>query len=222
MSGTALMTGAPDLSGFLLAHRGFRAEFGRLAAAARQVRDAGHAALLDDQIELVMRLLHHHHTAEDTGIWPRIVSRAPEAKAALDRLAAQHEDMDPLFTAVTDRSRSVADRAADLARLHEVLNDHLDEEEREGVPLIQAHYTVAEWDADGERVQASLDRQRLPLIFGWLASAATPEQRAAALATVPAVPRLLFRLAWWPSYRRRFARMYGDLPLGPNPTRVLT
>lgn len=116
MSGTAMTTGAPDLSGFLLAHRGVRAEFGRLAAAARQVRDPGHAALLDDQIELVMHLLHHHHNAEDTGIWPHIVSRAPEAKAALDRREAQHEDMDPRFTAVTDRSRSVAD----LARPHEV------------------------------------------------------------------------------------------------------
>lgn len=222
MTGTATSTETPDLAGFLLAHRGFRTEFGRLAAAARRVRDAEHAALLDDQIDLVMHLLHHHHTAEDTGIWPRIVSMAPDAKPALDRLEAQHEDMDPLFTAVTDRSRPVADRADDLARLHEVLNAHLDEEERAAVPLIRAHYTREEWDADGEKVQASLDRRRLPLIFGWLASAATPAQRADALSTVPAAPRLLFRFVWWPSYRKRFTRMYGDLPLGPNPVRVLT
>lgn len=71
-------------------------------------------------------------------------------------------------------------------------------------------------------MQASLDRKRLPLVFGWLVSAATPAQRADALSTVPAVPRLLFRLVWWPSYRKRFTRMYGDLPLGPNPVRVLT
>jgi hypothetical protein len=222
MATTEVMTDAPDLTGFLMAHRGFRAEFGRLATAARQVRDAEHAALIDEQIELVLHLLHHHHTTEDTEIWPYLLSLAPAARPALDRLEAQHEDMDPLFTAVGDRSRPVAERADDLERLHEMLNDHLDEEEREAVPLILTHYGKAKWDADGEKVQAAIDQRKLPVIFGWLGSASTEAQRAEALRTVPAVPRLLFRLLWWPAYRKRFTRLYGDLPMGPNPTRVLS
>lgn len=213
----------PDLSGFLMGHRGFRAEFGRLARAARHVRDDAHAALIDDQIDLVMHLLHHHHTGEDTSIWPRLVTRRPSAKPALARLEAQHEDMDPLFEAVTDRSRPVRSRADDLERLHAMLNTHLDEEEREAVPLIVEHFTAQEWQQDGAEVMASLDRRRLPVLFGWLASASTAEQRTAALHDIPVVPRVLFRLIWWPAYRKRFVDLYGrDAVLGPNPRRVLS
>ena len=213
----------PDLDAFLMAHRGFRAEFGRLAAAARAVRDEAHAALIDDQIELVMHLLHHHHTGEDTSVWPRLVERLPAAKPALDRLEAQHADMDPLFAAVTDRGRPVRDRADDLHTLHEVLNAHLDEEEREAVPLIRAHFTPAEWEAGGEEVMKSLDRKKLPLIIGWLASASTQPQTETALRGVPLAPRILFKLIWGPAYEKRFAELYGaDATYGPNPRRVLS
>jgi hypothetical protein len=222
MTTTLTPSAGPDLSGFLMAHRGFRAEFGRLAVAARQVRDAKHEALVESQIDLVMHVLHHHHTAEDVSIWPSLVRRAPTSKPALDRLEAQHEAMDLLFIAVTDTGRSVADRADDLQLLHDLVNDHLDEEERVAVPLIQRHVSAAEWEKDGEEVSSSIDRRRLPLIFGWLASTSTPGQRAEALRTVPAVPRTLFRVAWWPAYRRRFRALYGELEMGPDPTRVLS
>jgi hypothetical protein len=43
-----------------------------------------------------------------------------------------------------------------------------------------------------------------------------------ALADVPVVPRLLFRLVCGPAYRKRFTALYGDLPMGPNPVRVLS
>jgi hypothetical protein len=208
---------APDLSGFLMAHRGFRAEFGRLAAVARAPRDDAHAALIDDQIDLVLHVLHHHHTAEDTVIWPLILGRSPDAHDALARLEDQHEDMDPLFTAVADRTRPVAERSADLQALHEMLNAHLDEEERAAVPLILRHIDRSEWAADGKNVQKALGRRRLPLIFGWLASTSTREQQEAALRDVPWLPRMLFRRVWGPAYARRFVALYGDEPAVPLP-----
>ena len=212
----------PDLAAFLMAHRGFRSEFGRLATVARAPRDTAHATLIDDQIALVMHLLHHHHTAEDTSLWPTLLTRVPDAAAALGRLEAQHEDMDPLFSAVTDRSRPLPERAAALQELHDMLNAHLDEEEREAIPLIRRFMTRAEWEGDGEEVMKSLDRSKLPLIFGWLASVSDAGQTKAALAGVPLVPRLLFRLLWGPSYAERFRALYGDLPMGPPPVRVLS
>ena len=213
---------APDLAPFLMAHRGFRTEFGRLARVARAPRDAAHAVLIDDQLDLVMHLLHHHHTGEDTTVWPRLLTRVPDAAPALARLEAQHEDMDPLFTAVTDRTVPLADRADALQQLHEVLNAHLDEEETVAVPLIRDNFTEQEWARDGDEVMKFLDRKRLPLIFGWLASVSDAEQTRVALAGVPLLPRVLFRLLWGPSYDKRFRALYGDLPKGPPPRRVLT
>ena len=109
-----------------------------------------------------MHVLHHQHTAEDITIWPALVRRAPMSKPALDRLEAQHEAMDPLFAGVTDTSQPVGGRADDLQALHDLLNDHLDEEERVAVPLIQRHISAAEWAKDGEEVSSAIDRRRLP------------------------------------------------------------
>jgi hypothetical protein len=207
----------PDLGGFLMAHRAFRAEFGRLAAVARAPRDAAHERLIDDQIDLVMHLLHHHHTTEDEVIWPTLLARVPAASTALDRLEAQHEEMDPLFTAIVDRHRPLPGRADHLEALHEVLNAHLDEEERTAVPLIVEHMTADEWEAIGKDVQKSLDRRRLPTVFGWLGSVLTREERAAAQRELPVVVRVLFRLVWGPAYERRFAALYGGQPAVPVP-----
>ena len=39
--------------------------------------------------------------------------------------------------------------------------------------------------------------------------AAVTAPLAAAHADLPVVARLMFRLFWWPAYRRRFTRLYG-------------
>ena len=66
-----------ELSGFLSMHQGFRAEFGRLAVACRAPRDAAHAALLEEQLVLVLDVLHLHHTHEDVHLWPYLLERSP-------------------------------------------------------------------------------------------------------------------------------------------------
>jgi iron-sulfur cluster repair protein YtfE (RIC family) len=198
------------LAGFLIAHRGMRQEFGLLAIAARGVRDAEHAALIEDQVSLVSETLHKHHTAEDEEFWPRLRARAPEAAHVFDQLEAEHERIDPLLARATDRTAPLAERAEVFTQLHELLNAHLDLEEAVAVPLIPVHFTEAEWEALADRATSETSRRRMPVLFGWLASAGTQEQRDAALANVPAIPRVLFRLFWWPSYQRRARRLYGS------------
>jgi iron-sulfur cluster repair protein YtfE (RIC family) len=198
-----------DLAGFLIAHAGMRIEYGRLAAVARTASDPEHMALVEDQVALVTELLHNHHTAEDEEVWPRLRARAPHAVPELDRLESEHEVLDPLIARAADRTTPLRDRADALAEMHTLVNAHLDREESVAVPLILEHFTRAEWDALVDRADQEMTRRRQPLIFGWLASCGTPEQRSAALATVPAVARLLFRWFWWPSYRRRYVALYG-------------
>jgi hypothetical protein len=209
-AGTA--TGTPaelDMSGFLIAHAGMRQEFGLLARVAAQPLDADRARLVEEQLAMVLEVLHHHHTAEDDTIWPTLVARAPSAAPDLDALEADHARLDPLIAAAGDTTRPLPERAPVLAELHELINAHLDREEATAVPLIRAHMTVAEWDALAERAAAETSRRAVPRVYGWFASAADDELRAAALAGVPALARVLFRLFWWPSYQRRARRLYG-------------
>jgi hypothetical protein len=68
---------------------------------------------------------------------------------------------------------------------------------------------AAEWDAWEERAVADIGRRNAPKVYGWYASAASDELRAAAPATVPPLVRVLFRLFWWPAHQRRARRVYG-------------
>ena len=199
-----------QMAGFLITHKGMRQEFGLLAGAAREVgADPARAELVEDQVRLVSDSLHNHHHAEDEQFWPKLRARAPEAVPELDQLEAEHERIDPLLARAVDTSVPLPERAPVFAELHRLLNGHLDLEERVAVPLMRRHLTLAEWEAAAERAMRETSRRRMPLLFGWVASAGTTEERVAALANVPAIPRVLFRLFWWPSYQRRARRLYG-------------
>jgi hypothetical protein len=205
-----------DLTNFLMAHAGMRAEFGRLADACRRVRDEAHADLLESQIALVLHVLHHHHTVEDELVWPPLVARAPEHAHLLQELEDQHLHIDPLIAAAGDGRLPLGQRADALEALHEALNAHLDQEERDAVPLIVSYLTRAEWERVEERAGRNIGRKQLPLIYGWFASAAPDELRLRATVAVPLPVQWLFRLFWWPSYRRRYERLYGEASALPS------
>ncbi|GGS83618.1 hemerythrin domain-containing protein [Nonomuraea spiralis] len=196
------------LTGFLMMHAGFRAEFGRLAEACGDPRDDAHEELLEEQLALVLDMLHAHHSHEDAVLWPTLTGRAPEAADALAELESEHSLLDPLIEAAADRAVPLTGRAPALRRLHELVNEHLDHEERTAVPLMLRHLTLDDVEADRRRAMDDFGRRRVPVIFGWLASSAGADLLAASYADLPVVARLMFRLFWWPAYRRRFTRLY--------------
>ncbi|MFI7111436.1 hemerythrin domain-containing protein [Nonomuraea sp. NPDC050227] len=200
------------LTGFLMMHAGFRAEFGRLAEACGDPRDDAHEELLAEQLALVLDMLHAHHSHEDATLWPKLTGRAPQAADALAELESEHSLLDPLIEAAADRGAPLAGRAPVLGRLHELVNEHLDHEERVAVPLMLAHLTPADVEADRRQAMDDFGRRRVPVILGWLASSADARLLAASYADLPVVARLMFRLFWWPAYRRRFTRLYGTTP----------
>lgn len=198
-----------DMAGFLLAHAAMRQEFVLLATAAASPRDAEHAAVIEDQIDLVCEILHKHHNGEDAAIFAMLRDRKPEIKRDIETLEEEHAHIDPLLDAATDTSTSLPDRAATLTELHTLVNAHLDREERVAVPEFSAYITRAEWKALADSAMKETPRRKVPLLFGWLASAGSEQLKAEALSGVPVLPRTLFRLIWWPAYQRRMVRLYG-------------
>lgn len=208
---TQTTTDTLTFHGFLLAHAGFRQELGLLARVAAGPLDATRTRLVEEQIDLVVRFLHHHHTVEDDLIWPRLRGRQPGCAVDLDQLESEHDRVDPLIEVIADVSRPLPDRAAPLQELHELLNAHLDREERVALPLIQALLTPEEWQDVERRAEEGVARRDLPRLLCWLLSAAEPELRAAVLTELPAPMRALLRVFWAPAYARRARRLYGPL-----------
>jgi iron-sulfur cluster repair protein YtfE (RIC family) len=193
----------------LLVHRVFRREFSALARAATQRPDVTRTRALDDQLGLILRGLHHHHTGEDTLLWPSVRQRCPEAATVLDAMEAEHDELDPLIRRAGDTDVPFTERAEALASLSERLGAHLDREEREALPLLERHMPVEEYAAVEKEMLKRLGSADLPMFAGAVLSHTSADERRSLFATMPRVLHVMWLLSWRRKYARRYARTYG-------------
>ena len=169
-------------------------------------RDGPHAR---EHVTFVLDLLEHHHAGEDRLLWPVLRNRVPaEVEQVLEQTGAQHREIEELVEAA--RREPVGDRLVELLRrLHDVVAEHLDDEEREILPLAALHLSPAEWAAIGEAGAASTPRAKLPLLFGMFMYEGDPDVLRDMLSSAPpvvraVVPRLAPRV-----YARYCRRVHG-------------
>jgi hypothetical protein len=204
----------------LVVHRVFRCEFNGMPAliAAVPPADTARAKVVGDHVKFMVAALHHHHAAEDELVWPKLQSRAPdrhadlqlmvdehtEIAAAVDRveslLAAWMEAADPKLT--RELSAAAGELSTRVAR-------HLDDEERNALPVIEQHLTQREWAATVKRGAAFISARnlRLGIVLGGLVlDAGSAEERRIILAGAPLPQRVvvqLFGARAASAYRRR-------------------
>lgn len=195
-----------DTWDMVVVHRVFRREFRMAPALIRAVPPGrtARAEVLADHFTNVATALGHHHTAEDEMVWPLMLDRAGMHAALINRMEAQHKRLhEPLarIDELLPRWRATAspadrDQLADLfAQASAALDEHLADEEREMLPLIEQHLTPAEWRAVGERGKATLPGGKMALVFlGSILEEATPAERKRFLGDLPVPVRLLWRL----------------------------
>jgi iron-sulfur cluster repair protein YtfE (RIC family) len=207
-----------DVHDMVVVHRGFRREFWLLPELVRAVPagDTDRAAVLAAHARLVLTGLHLHHTAEDELLWPKLLDRAAPDAALVHRMEAQHERVEQhteRLTAALNRWEAEArpavteEVAATFDALRTALLEHLDEEEREILPLAARHVSPEEWDELGQHGIAAMTRSQLPLMFGAVLEEATPEETVEMLAKLPLPVRLLARTVFLPRYRRYVRRV---------------
>ena len=210
-----------DTRDMIVVHTALLREFRLAPLAVARVRPADRRGRrrVDAHLRLLCDLLHHHHTGEDTLLWPPLRAVLPPAGVALlDEADGQHQALDAALERVADRRRRwvAAARPDDrddlctaLRDLHALLAEHLDTEERDLLPLAAAHLTPAQWAAVGAAGAASVPRSKLLLVFGMFWYEGDPAVLAAMLADAPppvrsVVPRVAPR-----SYARYARRVYG-------------
>ena len=207
-------TGDADLTIMLAAHAAFRRDLAQLARAAAfaDLPDPGRRASVQAGWELFKRQLHIHHTAEDAIVWPALRGRlagSDHAQSVLDAMEAEHQQIDPLLSAVDDAfARAGEGRRSDARAISDVtdalttsLASHLAHEERDGLPLIGVALTAAEWRGVGFKIARS-NGLAAGEMFAWLADGADPDQAAVAIGTLPPPARLAYRAIFKPRYDR--------------------
>ncbi len=192
-------------------HSAFRRDGYRLADAAARYGtqdEEAHEALLLGWHGLSSSL-HHHHTIEDTHIWPVIRSKLagrPDDLAVLDAMEQEHGLIDPAIAAVeavfADRDASVDEVAERITGFVDLLSHHLSHEEQDAFPLIRTMVAKPEWDALNKASMKELSYSEIAALSPWLLEGATPEDVSRILAELPAPLRLVHRYWWNPRYRK--------------------
>jgi hypothetical protein len=99
-----------------------------------------------------------------------------------------------------------------LERLGALLTEHLAIEEKDVLPIVPEYVTAKEWHQLGDHAINALPKNKLPIVFGMLASLAEPEVVKLMLSTAPLVPRLIMPVVGPKAYARHARRVYGPAP----------
>jgi hemerythrin-like domain-containing protein len=180
-------------------HAAVRRDVARTEQALRSLRDgdreragqirAGWAHLVDQ--------LRNHHESEDALVWPYLRSVGAD-ESLLQAMEAEHEAMATALASASEAVGRVADdptaatagAAADaVAQTAEVINRHLEHEERDAEPLVRAREHDPAWKA----VEKQLRPGRLTdagAALAWMQDGAGPRELASLRATIP--PPVLF------------------------------
>ncbi|MET7708300.1 hemerythrin domain-containing protein [Micromonospora sp. NPDC005413] len=226
--GTTDSETGPNLIGFRINHRTMRADTRRLAdlsagvAAGHITYDRRRAKALRTYVWLLCAGIHHHHRMEDEVLWP-VLERSAAAEIDLRDLSDDHAALDPVLdearASVDDlvsvftsgdpaqgQVRASAGRlAAILAQLRDVLDEHIEEEERLIFPVIRRYVSVADWVTVERAVRkGGALRFELPRIERY----ARPEELDELKRIAGPVLRLTLA-ALRPGFRRREAMVFG-------------
>jgi hypothetical protein len=206
----------------VIVHRVFRREFRLAPAIVRGVAaaDVARADLVADRLDELVAALHEHHTTEDEMVWPKLRSRTHVDTGLVATMERQHAEVAGLLARAHDglsswrRTADPVERDALAALLDDVssaLDAHLAQEEREILPLVEQHFSVAEWVAVGERGMASIPKNRLLVFLGYILEETSPEERRRFLAEVPLPGRIAYRLVGERKWRRERDELRGGI-----------
>lgn len=180
----------PDTSDMAAVHKVFRSS---LASAPKFVAstlgDAERRGVIANYYANLMSLLETHHESEEVLLFPLLIERAPEHEAIVEETESQHADVVALIHAATDHLSSwdavgdsqSQDMVYSLQALDAVLTPHLDQEEKEVVPLAGEYMTVEEWGMLPGHSLGNFKGDKIWLILGLVRENFTQEQRDAML-----------------------------------------
>ncbi|WP_214109602.1 hemerythrin domain-containing protein [Acrocarpospora catenulata] len=208
----------PDLTGIRIIHRAMRGDLHRLVALTEAASTGqttftpARAAALAAYIGQVRHAIHVHHTREDEIVWP-LLERSAGAAVDLADLSEDHSVLDPLLAEMVAAADAFANGtgqpgalASAVRKLSDLLDEHIEEEERRIFPVIQKYVTGEEWEQTEKKFRKGGD---VRFELAWVSEYTTPEERA--FLRAKAGPMLTLMLALIrPGHRRRQRLLFGS------------
>ena len=212
-----------DAFDMAVAHRAFRNELHNAPGLVGDVAhgDTARAAVVGAHLRFIRAALHHHHSAEDDLIWPKLLARAPAFADDITRMEQAHRgiadadtEVESLLVAWLPSADAALGRqlVAAVEDLSARVDVHLADEEQNVVALINEHITAEEWRHCVARAAAFISRKnlRLGLVLGGLVlEVCTADEARRILASAPLPQRAAVRLFARRTASRYQANLYG-------------
>ncbi len=189
------LTPRPDTDDMYAVHGVFRDSLGAAPMLVGGVApgDAERVALIANYYENILSFLEAHHDGEEKLVFPLLRERCTASAALIDDMAEQHEEAIALLEearsslAAWPSGDAAAQKAAAdrLDALCSHLGEHLDDEEKNVLPLAAANLSMEEWGALPGHGMANFGGDKIWLILGLIRERMTDEQRAAMLEHLP-------------------------------------
>ena len=193
-----------DTHEMVLIHRVIRREFGQLPRLFRSAaNDRARSKVIGAHTREMLDFLHTHHTGEDELLFPLLRKRTTLEPDLMDRMDAQHAQVDdtvtavnaelPVWTATADAATGEK-MAARIEATMPTLIDHLAEEEQKLLPVVSVTLTQSEWDALGKHGMSAIPLTRRLVILGHITEEADDAERQRFMQVIPAPARLAYKL----------------------------
>ena len=212
----------PDMRLMLVAHHALCRDLERIRKVlAGPDQDADYRRGLYEHFGFWLWFLHHHHVAEDLGLWPALRERCPQASGLLDDMEADHVHLEELLA---DADQSIREWSVSgspqlrlqavgaLARLHEGLSGHLAREESEVLPVVDQFLPEREWlRIDKKYFRHGVSLKRLSFLSPWFLDDVPADLASAWTDPLPAPILWMQRHRWQQAYTRRTEPLWRPL-----------
>jgi len=208
-----------DTHEMVLIHRVLRREFGQLPRLFRSAADdRARSKVIGAHAREMLDFLHTHHTGEDELLFPLLRERAALDPELMDRMDAQHMQVDdavraldaelPAWTASADAAASER-MATRVEATMPTLIAHLAEEEQKLLPIVSVTVTQSEWDALAKHGVSAIPLTRRLVILGHITEEASAAERQKFMQVIPAPARLAYKLIGHRQFTRETTAIRG-------------
>jgi len=191
-----------DVRDMAIVHRTFRNAYDESARLVRAAPTPSPARVtfLADHIDFAIAMLHVHHEGEDELLYPKLIERVPDQAPMTEEIEHEHQLIKTALDAASAacaawRQRPSAETgealAAALDQLKPVADRHLDDEERQIVPLAAVTLTQKEWDALGKHGVNQIPRNKRGIAFGMILDPLGEDDRGYMMRVLPGPVRML-------------------------------
>ncbi len=206
-SGPSTDRSQPVDVGFMLTmHAAMRRDLGRLQRAARKGGPLPSGVV--EGWNLFRQELEFHHQAEDEDLWPRLTSRVTrqEDQEVIDAMYVEHARIPEVLESIDAAIESGAHPSIEDLALP--LEQHLDHEERDALPLVSKHLSDAEWHEFLRTERRKRPPRQRAEFLTWVLDEADADTAEPVLREVPAPGRFVYRNVLRRVYDRR--RLWAD------------